>query len=116
MVEGQDDTNNSQRLAETSAENIASRLTIPDRGAFPESSSYHGGLYIHQWNVLSALVEMAYLQTDAMLLREKRRDFARPFALAILSYLDQPATCADEVTFMVLPEQICRFLYVDSPD
>lgn len=93
-VDGNDDAG-SQDLARMLARNISDRLEIANLGIFPETSSRHGGLYIHHWNAPSALVETAYIQQDAELLRENQRDFARSIAQAIFTYLDQPVTCGD---------------------
>jgi len=93
-VGGYDDTA-SQQLAALLSASVATHFSIPDRGAKPETSNRHGGLYIHHWHAPSALVEIGFLQGDAALLRERRPDFGRAIAQATLVYLGLPATCAD---------------------
>ncbi len=85
----------SQVLAATLADNVANQFSIPNRGAKPETQSLHGGLYIHDWNAPSALLELAFLQGDAELLRTERRNFARAIARSLLSLLGMPLGCAD---------------------
>ena len=93
-VGGHDDEN-SQRLSTLLVDRISGRLSIPNRGIKPETQNRHGGLYVHQWQAPSALVEIAFLQGDARLLGERRRDFGRAIAQAVLEYLGLPASCAD---------------------
>jgi N-acetylmuramoyl-L-alanine amidase len=93
-VGGYDDTE-SKRLSQLLADEIALRFGIENRGIKSENANRHGGLYIHWWNAPSSLVELAFIGGDAELLRERRRDFARAVAKAILDYLDVPAACAD---------------------
>lgn len=89
------DDNDSQILAASLADQIASRLEIPDRGAKPETENRHGGLYIHDWDTPSALIEIAFLQGDAELLRTEKDEFGRSITQAILEYLDFDPHCAD---------------------
>lgn len=93
-VNGYDDTN-SKVIAEVLAEHISSRLEIEDRGAKPETENRHGGLYIHWWDAPSALVEIAFLQGDADLLRNRLDDFGRSIAAGTLEYLDINPECAN---------------------
>jgi N-acetylmuramoyl-L-alanine amidase len=93
-VGGYDDEH-SQQLAASLADHIASRLKITDRGAKPETDNRHSGLYIHWWDAPSALIEIAFLQGDAELLRTQKDDFGRSIAQAILEYLDIDPHCAD---------------------
>lgn len=86
---------NSRQLAASLADHIASRLQIKDRGAKPETDNRHGGLYIHWWDAPSALIEIAFLQGDAGLLRAQKDDFGRSIAQAILEHLNMDPHCAD---------------------
>jgi N-acetylmuramoyl-L-alanine amidase len=72
---------------------IASRLTLNNRGIFSEYNSGRCGkgdqLYIHDMNPTAALIETAFIDTtsDATKLRDRRQDFAQAIANAILAYL-----------------------------
>lgn len=96
-VGGYDDRE-SRRLSALLAESISTRLQIANRGIKPETDNRHGGLYTHTWEAPSALVEIAFLQGDAQLLRERRADFGRALAHAALNYLDMDPHCADWAT------------------
>lgn len=85
----------SKQLAASLADQISSRLKIPNRGSKPEIKNPRKGLYIHTWNAPSALVEIAFLQGDAELLRSQKDDFGRAIAHAILEYLGIDTHCAD---------------------
>ncbi len=91
---GYDDVD-SKRLAESLTSSIAARFSIPIFGIKPETDNRHGGLYIHWWKAPSALIELAEIHSDAVILRERQSDFGRSVAEGILTYLDIPATCAD---------------------
>ncbi len=93
-VNGFDDEN-SQNLAALLSSNIASRLEIRNIGTKPETQNRHGGLYIHHWDAPSALIEIAEIHGDAELLRNRRDDFGRSIAQAILEYLEIDPHCAD---------------------
>lgn len=93
-VGGVDDIE-SQRLAALLADGISTRLEIANRGIKPETENRHEGLYIHWWSAPSALVEIAFLQGDAELLRERRVDFGRSIAHSALQYLEIDPRCAD---------------------
>lgn len=93
-VVGYDDAA-SQALAAMLADSVARQFSIPNRGAKPEIQSPLGELYIHDWNAPSALLELAFLQGDADLLRTERRNFARAIARTLLSFLNLPLDCAD---------------------
>lgn len=93
-VNGFDDEN-SQKLAALLSSNIASRLEIRNIGTKPETQNRHGGLYIHHWDAPSALIEIAEIHGDAELLRNRRDDFGRSIAQAILEYLEIDPHCAD---------------------
>lgn len=94
-VGGYDDVE-SQALAASLADHIASRLGIKDLGTQPETSNRHGGLYIHWWKAPSALIEIAYLQGDAELIRTEKDQFGRSIAQALLEYVDIDPHCADQ--------------------
>jgi N-acetylmuramoyl-L-alanine amidase/DNA-binding transcriptional MerR regulator len=96
-VGGYDDAS-SQTLASTLATEIANPFAIPDLGALPETQSPSGGLTIHDWEAPSALLELAFLQADAELLRNERRNFARAIARALLSDVNVPLDCADHAS------------------
>jgi N-acetylmuramoyl-L-alanine amidase len=93
-VDGYDDSG-SRHLADLLANRIADQFSIPNRGSIPETSSRHGGLYIHDWQAPSALTEIGFLQGDTELLFGRQRDFGRAIARAVLAFLEVPATCAD---------------------
>jgi N-acetylmuramoyl-L-alanine amidase len=86
----------SQQLAASMSQHISTRLGIPNRGAKPETDNRHGGLYIHWWSAPSALIEIAFLQGDAELLRNQKDDFGRSIAQALLEHLDIDHRCADQ--------------------
>ncbi len=88
----------SQILASMLAANVASQLGITNRGALPETQNPLGGLSIHDWEAPSAMLELAFLQADAELLRTERRDFARAIALTLLSLVNLPLECADHAS------------------
>jgi N-acetylmuramoyl-L-alanine amidase len=93
-VGGEDDAG-SQRLSSGLAQAVAARLGLPDLGAQPETDSPNGGLYIHPWQAPAALVDLGSLGADAAALRNRRRDFARAIAQAVLDYMSLPLDCAD---------------------
>jgi N-acetylmuramoyl-L-alanine amidase len=93
-VGGHDDSS-SKRLATILTDTISEFLQINNRGTFPETENRHGGLYIHHWAAPSALVEIAFLQGDAELLRNNRNEFGRAIAAASLDYLEINKYCAD---------------------
>jgi len=93
-VNGFDDEN-SQKLAALLSGNIASRLEIRNIGTKPETQNRYGGLYIHHWDAPSALIEIAEIHGDAELLRNRKDDFGRSIAQAILEYLEIDPHCAD---------------------
>lgn len=93
-VNGFDDEN-SQKLAALLSGNIASRLEIRNIGTKPETQNRYGGLYIHNWDAPSALIEIAEIHGDAELLRNRKDDFGRSIAQAILEYLEIDPHCAD---------------------
>jgi N-acetylmuramoyl-L-alanine amidase len=93
-VEGDDDTG-SQRLSAELAGAVAAQASLPNLGVQPETASPTGGLYIHPWQAPSALVELGSLGADAAALRNRRRDFARGIAAAVLKYMSVPLDCAD---------------------
>jgi N-acetylmuramoyl-L-alanine amidase len=96
-VGGYDDAS-SQALAATLAAEVANQFAIPNRGALPETQNPLGGLYIHDWEAPSALLELAFLQGDAELLRTERRNFARAIARTLLNYVNVPLDCADHAS------------------
>jgi N-acetylmuramoyl-L-alanine amidase len=96
-VGGYDDAS-SQALAAMLADGISNQFAIPNRGTKPETQNRLGGLYIHDWEAPSALLELAFLQGDAELLRMERRNFARSIARTLLSYLNLPLNCADHAS------------------
>ncbi|HEY70627.1 MAG TPA: hypothetical protein G4O08_08595 [Anaerolineae bacterium] len=96
-VGGYDDTS-SQALAAILAAGVADQFAIPNRGAKPETQNPLGGLYIHEWEAPSVLLELAFLQADAELLRTERRNFARAIARVLLSSVNVPLDCADHAT------------------
>jgi len=87
--------NKSQLLGTLLTNQISSRMGISNRGIKPETENRHGGLNIHNWNAPSALIELAFLQGDADLLRNRRDDFGRAVAQAALEYLKIDPHCAD---------------------
>ena len=93
-VGGEDDAG-SQRLSSGLTQAVAARLGLPDLGVQPETDTPNGGLYIHPWQAPAALVDLGSLGADATALRNRRRDFARAIAQAVLGYLSVPLDCAD---------------------
>ena len=93
-VGGEDDAG-SQRLSTELAQSVAARLGLPNLGVQPETDTANGGLYIHPWRAPAALVDVGSLGADATALRNRRRDFARAIAQAVLGYLSVPFDCAD---------------------
>lgn len=92
-VGGYDDAASRQLAGRLSAA-IAGDLELGDLGVKPETSNRHGGLYIHHWQAPSALVEIAYLQKDAELLRNEQASFGRAVARAVLQQLGIAPACA----------------------
>ena len=101
-VGGYDDKE-SRRLADILADAIHRRLSIRNKGSFPETANRLGGLYITEWKAPSALIELAFLQGDAELLRNRRVDFGRALAEALLIYVGLPVTCADQAVLGQTP-------------
>jgi N-acetylmuramoyl-L-alanine amidase len=93
-VGGEDDAG-SQRLSSGLAGAVAARLGLPDLGTQPETADPNGGIYIHPWQAPSALLELGSLGADAPSLRNRRRDFSRAIAEAVLNYVGAPVDCAD---------------------
>ena len=93
-VGGEDDAG-SQRLSSGLAQSVAARLGLPDLGVQPETDTPNGGLYIHPWRAPAAMVDLGSLGADATALRNRRRDFARAIAQAVLDYMSVPLDCAD---------------------
>jgi hypothetical protein len=93
-VGGEDDAG-SQRLSSGLAGAVAARLGLPDLGVQPETAGPNGGLYIHPWQAPSALLDLGSLGADAPSLRNRRRDFSRAIAEAVLNYMSAPVDCAD---------------------
>ncbi len=93
-VGGEDDPG-SQRLSLELADALAARLDLPNLGVQPETASPNGGLYIHPWRAPAALVDLGSLGADAPALRNRRRDFARAIAAAVLNDLSVSLDCAD---------------------
>ncbi len=85
----------SQHLADLLVHQVAADLALTNLGSKPETDNRLGRLYIHWWQAPSALIELAYLDRDANLLRHRRADFALAIARAILAYLNTPADCVD---------------------
>ena len=92
---GGDNDDESARLAGILSRQISVRLGIKNLGSKPETQNRYGGLYIHWWNAPSAIIEIAYLQGDEELIRNRQEDFARSIAQGILEYLEIDSSCAD---------------------
>jgi N-acetylmuramoyl-L-alanine amidase len=91
---GKDTDERSKQIAQLLTQSIASNLSVKNRGIFPENSESvcgrgRGRLYIHDMNAPSALVETGFLSnpTEAELLKNRKSDYARAIAQAILNYL-----------------------------
>jgi N-acetylmuramoyl-L-alanine amidase len=94
-TEGGYDDANSLLLAKALAESVSAQVGINDLGTIPDSRSRFGKLYIRDWKVPSAIIELAYLQKDYELLENNQEDFGRAVARAILEYLNISPLCAD---------------------
>jgi N-acetylmuramoyl-L-alanine amidase/Mg-chelatase subunit ChlD len=88
----------SKRLATLLTNSISSKLSLVNRGIFPENSDSRcarrantgwNQLYIHNMNPPTALIETAFLSNpfDADLLKNRGADFASAIADAIIAYL-----------------------------
>lgn len=84
----------SKQLAQLLTESIASDLSVPNRGIYPENSESvcgrgRGRLYIHDMNAPSAIIETGFLSnpTEAELLKNKKHEYAQAIARAIMNYL-----------------------------
>jgi len=80
-------------LAGFLSNSVANRLPLRNRGVKPENENRHGGLYIHHFEAPSALIELAFIQEDADLLRNRRPDFAYSIAEAITQYFNFSSEC-----------------------
>jgi N-acetylmuramoyl-L-alanine amidase len=86
-------TEASKALSTQMTNEIASLLTLRNRGIFSEYDTGRCGrgnqLYIHNMNPTAMLIETAFIDTtdDATKLRDRRQDFAQAIANAILRQL-----------------------------
>lgn len=91
---GKDTDAESKKLARLLTNSISTRLSLTNRGIFPENADERCGrgrdkLYIHDMNLPAAIIEVAFIDNanDAELLRTRKQDFAQAIADAIMEYL-----------------------------
>lgn len=105
---GVGDDEASQRLARLLAGHVAEAMSLPNLGTKPEDTNRHGRLYIHWWKAPAALIELAYMDADAELLRSQRSGLAMAVAHALLSYLGISQNCADQPQPLLLINPIAH--------
>ena len=91
---GKDTDAESKKLARLLTNSISTRLSLTNRGIFPENADDRCGrgrdkLYIHDMNPPAAIIEVAFIDNanDAELLRTRKQDFAQAIADAIMEHL-----------------------------
>jgi N-acetylmuramoyl-L-alanine amidase len=94
---GKDTDSESKLLAGLLADSISSKLSLTNRGIFPENAGDRCArrnttgwdqLYIHNMNPPAALAEVAFIDNanDAELLTTRRQDFAQAIADSVVAY------------------------------
>ncbi len=104
----------SKALATLLTDSISNRLSLTNRGVFPENSESRcarkkttgwNQLYIHDMNPPTALIETAFISNskDADLLKNRSQDFAQAIADGIMAYLRAKGTTSTKPTALSSP-------------